>query len=270
MNSNLPVISIVTVCYNCKDEIEDTLRSVISQDYPNIEYIIIDGSSTDGTVEIIKSKIENLNMKVKFSSEPDEGIYDAMNKGLRKVSGDWIIFMNGGDKFASSTVLSSIFKTNEDYKESAVLYGDTIQKYKGIGSFHRSYANAEDDRVYGNVCHQATLVRSELWKKAGFPQSYKISADLASLKMIYNNGGKFKYIPITIAEFDQTDGASAFDFVNCFLEIARLHEIKKYSIRWIIGYSKSLLKQILLTIFSKRFFVKIRYHYLKRKLSSSD
>lgn len=268
MNKELPKITIVTVCYNCKEYIEGTLLSVINQDYRNIEYIIVDGASTDGTLEIINSIIKDLETIVKLISEPDNGIYDAMNKGLENASGDWIIFMNGGDKFASSKVLSEIFNSPNDYEGIAVLYGDTIQKYNGIGSFHRSYANADCERVYGNVCHQATLVRSELWKKVGFPMAYRICADFASLKMIYKLGGKFQYLPITIAEFDQTDGASAFSFVRMFSESVRLYDIKKYSKEWLFGYMKSIIKQSLLAIITKKGFIKIRYIYLKGKFTS--
>lgn len=268
MNNNLPTISVVTVCYNCKDSIKETLLSVIKQDYPNIEYIIIDGASTDGTTDLIKTQIKNQTIKTKFISEPDNGIYDAMNKGLLHVSGDWTIFMNGGDKFASLSVLSNIFHSKDEYNEFDVLYGDIIQKYKELGSFHRSYANSINDTNFGNVCHQATFVRSNQWKKVGFSQNFKICADMESLKNIYNNGGKFLYIPVIIAEFDQTDGASAFEFIGCFYESVRLNDIKKFSKEWIWGYVKAISKQLIFSIISKKNFVKLRYFYLKKKLSS--
>lgn len=265
MNPSLPVISVITVCYNCKDLIEETLLSVIRQEYPNIEYIIIDGASTDGTVEIIKSMIDNLDIESKFISEPDNGIYDAMNKGLRFASGDWTIFMNGGDKFASLSVLSDIFHTKEEYNGISVLYGDIIQKYKGLGGFHRNYENSINDDKWGNVCHQATFVRSNIWKKVGFSDSFRICADMASLKIIFNNGGKFLYVPVIVAEFDQTDGASAFDFFRCFTEIVRLNDIKKFSKDWFLGYLKAIFKQAVFTIISKKYFLKFRYAYLKKK-----
>ena len=97
-----PLITVVTVVYNDVKHIEDTILSVVNQTYPNIEYIIIDGGSTDGTVDIIKKYADHIAYWV---SEPDKGIYDAMNKGLKKATGEWVNFMNSGDCFAQSKTL---------------------------------------------------------------------------------------------------------------------------------------------------------------------
>ena len=95
-------ISVVTVCYNSVDSIEETMLSVLNQTYSDVEYIIIDGGSTDGTVDIIKKYADRL---VYWVSEPDKGIYDAMNKGIAAATGDYINFMNSGDRFASTNVI---------------------------------------------------------------------------------------------------------------------------------------------------------------------
>lgn len=95
MKNNI-LISVVTVSYNAVATIEQTLLSVINQTYPNIEYIIIDGGSTDGTVDIIKKYADEI---VYWISEPDKGIYDAMNKGIKKANGEWINFINAGDSY---------------------------------------------------------------------------------------------------------------------------------------------------------------------------
>ena len=95
-------ISVITISYNCKDVIEDTILSVIGQTYTNIEYIIIDGASTDGTFDVIKKYADKIDFWI---SEPDKGIYDAMNKGLKHATGDWVIFMNAGDSFYNNTVI---------------------------------------------------------------------------------------------------------------------------------------------------------------------
>ncbi|MBP5219574.1 MAG: glycosyltransferase, partial [Bacteroidaceae bacterium] len=103
-NSN-PIISVVTVTFNSLPLLKKTMQSVESQDYENIEYLIIDGASSDGTADYLE-KYDWRN--IKFVSEPDGGIYDAMNKGIRMASGDYCIFMNAGDCFASPTVVSDV------------------------------------------------------------------------------------------------------------------------------------------------------------------
>ena len=97
-------VSVITISYNAVSVIEDTIQSVLNQSYKDIEYIIIDGGSTDGTVDIIKKYQDKINYWV---SEPDNGIYDAMNKGIDKATGEWINFMNAGDYFHSNLTLEN-------------------------------------------------------------------------------------------------------------------------------------------------------------------
>ncbi|ROT05017.1 glycosyltransferase, partial [Muribaculaceae bacterium Isolate-104 (HZI)] len=111
-------ISVVTVCYNAADSIEQTMLSVLNQSYPYIEYIVIDGGSTDGTVDIIKKYADRLAYWV---SEPDKGIYDAMNKGIAAATGSYINFMNSGDSFYDNRVVEAIFKDGCDSAD--IIYG---------------------------------------------------------------------------------------------------------------------------------------------------
>lgn len=115
-----PLISVVTICYNAKNDLEKTILSVLSQTYQDIEYIIIDGGSTDSTVDIIHKYSERL---FYWISEPDKGIYDAMNKGMDRATGSWIIFMNAGDTFCDNEVIKNIFGYN-DLSDYSVIYGD--------------------------------------------------------------------------------------------------------------------------------------------------
>jgi len=122
VNENIkynPKVSIITVVYNNKDNFIKTLNSVKSQNYSNIEYIVIDGGSTDGTLDVIK---QNENVINKWISEPDKGIYDAMNKGIKLSTGNYIWFLNGGDMIYSDNTLNKIFST---YQNADVYYGDT-------------------------------------------------------------------------------------------------------------------------------------------------
>ena len=95
------LISVITVCYNAENNLERTILSVLNQTYSNIEYIIIDGGSTDGTIDLIKKYADKITY---WQSETDKGIYDAMNKGIQKATGEWINFMNAGDLFSSTTI----------------------------------------------------------------------------------------------------------------------------------------------------------------------
>lgn len=119
------LISVVTVCYNAADTIEKTMLSVLNQTYHDIEYIIIDGGSTDGTVEIIRKYADRIAYWV---SEPDKGIYDAMNKGIKVATGEWINFMNAGDEFVDANVLDKLFFA-KTVANVDVIYGNTLMKY---------------------------------------------------------------------------------------------------------------------------------------------
>jgi glycosyltransferase involved in cell wall biosynthesis len=120
MKQNKPIITIVTVTFNAEEYLEKTILSVIEQDYKNIEYIIVDGGSTDKTIEIIKKYEKNIYLWI---SESDKGIYDAMNKGVKYANGEFVNFMNAGDVFFDNTVCSRIF-SNEITAD--LIYGDTI------------------------------------------------------------------------------------------------------------------------------------------------
>ena len=121
-----PLISIVTVSFNSEKTIRQTIESVLNQTYTNIEYNIVDGASTDKTVEIAtqyKDDFEAKGIKYIITSEKDKGIYDAMNKGMDRATGSWIIFMNAGDTFCDNEVIKNIFGYN-DLSDYSVIYGD--------------------------------------------------------------------------------------------------------------------------------------------------
>ena len=177
-------VTVVTVVFNNKDGIRETIESVINQTLP-CEYIIIDGGSTDGTVDIIKEYDTQIDYWV---SEPDNGIYDAMNKGIKVATGEWILFMNSGDTFHNEYVLERIF--SQSYNEKVgVIWGNTdlyrdgryVTKYKNR-PFYEHLSTAF--RGVG-ICHQSTFVRTSLAKQLMFDTSYKISADFNMMYLIY-------------------------------------------------------------------------------------
>ena len=173
-----PKISIITVCFNSVNILEQTIMSVTNQLYDNIEYIIIDGGSKDGTVDIIKKHESKITYWV---SEPDNGIYDAMNKGIKHATGEWINFMNAGDSFASFDIISTIFIKNYSIlKNKSAIYGDSIvcislgEKYsKCIKPFWKDESFIPDK----GFSHQSSFVRSDYAKLHPFDTSFKICAD---------------------------------------------------------------------------------------------
>lgn len=105
------LVSVITICFNAEKEIGKTVKSVLNQSFDDYEFIIVDGMSNDGTLNVVNDIIKYYpNKKVRIISEPDRGIYDAMNKGLKMASGEWVCMMNSGDCFASNNVLKEIFQ----------------------------------------------------------------------------------------------------------------------------------------------------------------
>lgn len=212
-----PLISVVTVCYNAANDIERTMLSVLNQTYKQIEYIIIDGGSTDGTVDIIKKHADKLAYWV---SEPDNGIYDAMNKGGIKASGDWLQFLNSGDVLADVFVFEKIFNDNK-YQGFGVIYGD-IWERRPSGLYLSTPKDLEDFSFDFPIAHPSTFVRTGLFKSHLFDVTYKLAADFELLRKLYYSHISFCYIPIAFVQFDAIEGVSAVSPVSCFKERTRI------------------------------------------------
>lgn len=163
-----PLISIVTVSYNAVATIEQTILSVINQTYSNIEYIIIDGGSTDGTLDVIKKYADKIAYWV---SEPDKGIYDAMNKGIKVATGEWINFMNCGDYFVANNTLESVFGSGKIYKKAEILYGDSIQLNVEKKINEVAMLDIGKLQYFPIYRHGASFVKTEVHKKYLFDLS---------------------------------------------------------------------------------------------------
>jgi len=193
-------VSIITVCLNAQECIEKTINSVINQDYDNIEYIIIDGNSSDDTLNIINNYKSNVD---KLLSEPDTGIYNAMNKGIKLVTGDYVIFLNAGDYFAKENIISRAVKYFEKYNHK-IFVGDRITvSTEGKTWINRYNTYNKLSLSKFSLCHQCIFYHSELFKKFGdYDEKYIINADHNfNLKLIMKNNLKVKYLPFIIANF---------------------------------------------------------------------
>lgn len=193
-----PLISVVTICYNAKNDLEKTILSVLSQTYQDIEYIIIDGGSTDGTVDIIHKYSERL---FYWISEPDKGIYDAMNKGMDMATGSWINFMNAGDTFCDNEVIKNIFGYN-DLSDYSVIYGDCyVSKLNQLQYLKAS--SMKKVHVQMPFCHQSSFIRKT---RLRFSIDLKIAADYQMIYEYYRMNGisSFLYISKPISVFDAT------------------------------------------------------------------
>jgi glycosyltransferase family 2 len=228
--NNIPLISIITVSYNAVKTIEETILSVLNQTYHNIEYIIIDGGSTDGTIDIIKKYQDRISYWV---SEPDKGIYDAMNKGTLKASGEWLNFMNAGDTFYDEQVLEKVFK-DKDWSNTDVIYGDVIIKYSKKEELKKVWPLTQLEKGMP-FCHQSSFIKTTLQKQYSFNTNYKICSDYEFFYTLYKKGYRFKYTDIIIAKF-LYGGLSSDAIFNLLVE------------NWIIGKKNYKLYFIYLLI----------------------
>lgn len=213
-------LSIITVCYNCETEIRKTLDSVADQDDKNFEYIIVDGKSTDKTIDIVneyKSIIDNMIV----ISEEDQGIYDAMNKGVRRAHGDYVFFLNAGDVFYDNNVTSdamALFSTDYDVIYGSIFANNRITRYDNYTLFDFLYLGR-------TICHQAIFAKRELLRLEPFDLNYKICADRDWLIKMLSMGKKFFFAKGLIVAIYDTTGISS---VSPLREEEKLEIVKKY------------------------------------------
>lgn len=193
--ADAPLITVVTVVYNNVDSLEKTILSIINQSYKNVEYIIIDGGSTDGTVDLIRKYDDRIDYWI---SEPDKGLFYAMNKGLFLAKGVWINFMNSGDSFCNTSTIEEVF--SQKYKDG-IIYGDVLYCFDGNNEV---YVKAKSLKYFWKgmpFVHQTTFVTTDLMKEFPFDTKYKLIADYSSLYRIYLSGADFHYINLPLCNY---------------------------------------------------------------------
>ncbi len=211
-------ISVVTVTYNAESCLEKTILSVVGQTYPNVEYLIIDGGSKDGTMAIAQRYQDHIAYMV---SEKDCGIFDGMNKGIAAATGDYLIMMNADDTFHDNRVLEDVAAFIEAHPDSEVVFG-----------------NAEEEREYGlfvtrpdlqaitqkmSISHQTLFVKLSLLKAKPFVVEHRFAADFEQISAFYLEGRNFAYMDRTIANIKLTDGTT---FNHYIASVNELYDIR--------------------------------------------
>lgn len=209
-----PLISVITVCYNSAATLERTLASVAAQDWPSVEHIVIDGASTDGSAAILERFHPRL---AKLVSEPDQGIYDAMNKGLDHSSGEIVCFLNADDQYVSNSVLSQVATLMHDHQLDALM-GD-------VGFFHESNPQRMVRRYRSKhftpgrlawgwmPAHPALFLSRAVVERVGrFKTDYRIAGDYEFIvRAFHGHEVRYRHLPEVLVNM-QTGGASTGGF----------------------------------------------------------
>ena len=265
MQSESLKISVVTVCYNAVSTIEETILSVLNQTYDNIEYIIIDGGSTDGTVDIIKKYADRLAYWV---SESDKGIYDAMNKGIDAATGDYINFMNAGDTFFNNNTLSQIEKEINPVYE--IVYGDTIFKAPAC-EYRRKTLPLECILQGMPFGHQSTFIKLSLMKAVKYDSSFKSSGDYHFFYNCYLKKKSFHHVLIDVAKYENSNGISIDNYRLVLKENARIKGIEG-KVSWRIKYFSTVLykdlKRLFKILLPKKILLKRQQRVIKSRYST--
>ena len=213
------ILSIITVTYNAEKYVEPTINSVLGQSFRDLEYLIIDGNSSDGTMEIVERHKKNINHII---SEKDSGVYDAMNKGLKMAQGEYILFLNAGDELSKPTILEEIFNSKPD---ADVYYGETNILNKDrqvIGTrtdlTSRKLPQQLKKRNFLNgqvVSHQSFIPKRSL--ATPYNLKYKCSADIDWMLQIISRSKKIKNVNQPISNYLQ-GGISDTQLARCWKE----------------------------------------------------
>jgi glycosyltransferase involved in cell wall biosynthesis len=202
---DLPKVSIIIVTFNAVTLLQECLDSIYRQTYPFLEIIIIDGGSKDGTVDILKANSEKIYF---WKSEPDKGIYDAMNKALEYINGEWVYFLGADDELFDD--FSDLLFKLED--RSAIYYGRVLINEKKTPGPVNAYKHAKD-----TICHQAIVYPAEVFKKYKYNTKYPINADhLLNMQCWKDKNFHFEFVDLTIANFNHM-GISSLKYDTAFL-----------------------------------------------------
>ena len=184
-------LSVITICYNEKN-IRKTCESIVGQSWQDFEWIVVDGGSTDGTLDVLNEYRDRIDVLI---SEPDNGIYNAMNKGIARARGEWLNFMNGGDAGGGSS------RDGAD-----VLYGDMLCR----GKVHKMPVAIDADFfINGSINHQSSFIRAALFREqGGYNENYRVLSDVEKWIVWMKAGRVFRHLPVVVADFDVSSSGS--------------------------------------------------------------
>lgn len=203
------LVSVVTICRNMRDDLRLTADSVLRQRGVDLEFHIVDGASADGTVEVIRAieaECRAAGVPLRWSSEPDGGIYDAMNKGVARATGEWVVFMNAGDRFAHDSALAELLKSPAA-EGADLVYGSTIVE-RDFGSLTVRPRPLAFLRRKMAFCHQSMAVRTALMREHPFDTRFRVCADFEFVHWCHASGKILREVDTTVAIFDGAKGNS--------------------------------------------------------------
>jgi glycosyltransferase involved in cell wall biosynthesis len=208
-------LTIITVTYNCRDDLEKTMASIREQTVQNFEYLVIDGGSTDGTLDVIEKGREWISS---YISKKDRGVYDAMNKGIRRAGGRMIYFLNAGDTFYSRDAVEQILNADQN-SQWDVLYGHAALASGGHQWIKKQPAHlTKSYLLLNNVCHQSMVYKKRLFSEYGdYDREEKIFADYKHLlSLFFSNKVRFKHTDYVLCSYDTNGQSSKKSFLYTF------------------------------------------------------
>lgn len=259
-----PVLSIITVCFRAKDELQATFDNVLLQSWKQFEYLVIDGGSDDGTKDLLKaseSVFSDAGIPFRYVSEPDHGIYDAMNKGTRMAEGKWLLFLNAGDLLTDRRILEQIFSVPSD---GQIIYGDTLCIYQGN---QKLYPALPLERLAYEMafCHQSAFIQRELLLKEPYDTTYRVCADHRFFLSMYLQKRRFDYRPVPISVYE----IAGYSDKNKLLSHKEQHRMQKelgifrFSFPWLLREIRFYFKQGIKTVFGQRLIDLVRKKRLR-------
>ncbi len=205
----MPAFTIITVCLNIASTIRRTCESIVNQTFQDFQWIVVDGASTDGTLDILQEYSSRINILI---SEPDKGIYNAMNKGIKLATGEYINFMNGGDEFYDNKVLENLLNTKLTLD---IIYGDSCHIYQNETQIitSKSEITEYDLYYYYRLTHASCFIKTYLQKKYLFNEKMLIAADREFFSTVFKIGCSFIKTDLIISKFHR-DGISCINIAQ--------------------------------------------------------